>query len=306
MAAFDWIINAARGQAVEEDVFDYEAFADYREISDADLPVDSFFVDEMQSVEKSHRTQYISIFIVFFFAIVFFVVALFSRGQMKSANEEMVIFLVPIGFFIVGVFLLVILLRTGKALDNTSQTIEGLQRGVVLNKMTVHRDAMATVTNNVLTNRVGGRRGGTNDQVASFTFFTVFFPDSKTYIKHVFDTKSLGQAKISFGAKVVVYKLSVDSEARIMPTIHLEVPEELIERAKTVREERGISDQGRGLRTLSRRTDGTYVSQPVTKEGMNNGVKIYLILALLMLLFAAAPIIIAFIFMIVMHFRIVN
>ena len=117
----------------------------------------------------------------------------------------------------------------------------------------------------------------------------------------------MGEAKISFGAKVVVYKLSVDSEARIMPTIHLEVPEELIERAKTVREERGIlSDQGRGLRTLSRRTDGTYVSQPVTKEGMNNGVKIYLILALLMLLFAAAPIIIAFIFMIVMHFRIVN
>ena len=67
MAVFDWIMNAARDQAIREDVFDYQAFEDYREISEADLPVDSFFVDEMQSVEKSHRIQYISI--IFFFSL---------------------------------------------------------------------------------------------------------------------------------------------------------------------------------------------------------------------------------------------
>lgn len=138
MAAFDWIITAARDQAIQEDVFDYEAFEDYREVSVADLPDDSFFVDEMQSVEKSHRKQYISIFIVFFFAIVFFIVALVSRGAMDSAVESTMIFLVPIGFFIVGVFLTANLLRTGKALENTNQTVEGLQRGVVLNTMAVY------------------------------------------------------------------------------------------------------------------------------------------------------------------------
>ena len=304
MAVFDWIMNAARDQAIREDVFDYQAFEDYREISEADLPVDTFFVDEMQSVEKSHRIQYISIFLVFFFAIVFFVVAFASRGAMKSATEEMAIFLVPIGFFIVGIFLTVLLLRTGKALDNTSQTIEGLQRGVILNTMTVYRDAVATVTNNAISNRIGGYRSGRNRRVASFTFCTVFFPENRTYIKHVFFPRSLGQPPVHFGDKVVVYKLTVEPEARMLPTIHLEVPEELIERAKTLREARGISHQG--LKTLSRGADGAYVAEPVTKGSIKKGIKSYFLILLVMLLFVIVPMLIFLVVVIVLHFIAVN
>lgn len=289
MPVFDWIINAARGQAVAEDAFDYEAFEEYREISDADLPVDSFFVDEMQSVEKSHRTQYISIVIVFFFAIVFFIVAIASKGSMDSAAKSAMIFLIPIVFFIVGVFLLMLLLRTGKALDNTSQTIEGLQRGVVLNTMTIYRDAVATVTNNTLSNRSAGYRDGRNERVASFTFCTVFFPENETYIKHVFFEKSLGQAPVRFGDKVVVYKLTVEPEARMLPTIHLEVPEELVERAKAVREARGISDQG--LKIISRGADGAYVAEPLTKQTGKKVMKRYVLLLIIFFGIALVPLI---------------
>ncbi|HHT77213.1 MAG TPA: hypothetical protein GXZ67_04925 [Clostridiaceae bacterium] len=236
MAAFEWIINVARDQAIREDVFDYEAFEEYREISDADLPVDSFFVDEMHTVNYSRRTQNITIAFVILFVILFFILTI-SLG-LESQSSKLACYLVGLPFIIIGGILMALQYRTEKAFDNTSQSFQGLQRGVVLN--------ITTVTNNVLSSHLGRHRWGKNERVASFTFCTVFFPDNGTYIKHVFFTRSLGWSQCRFGEKVVVSKYDGESEARMSPTIHLEVPESLIERAKAVREARGISDQVQG------------------------------------------------------------
>lgn len=86
MAAFEWIINVARDQAIREDVFDYEAFEEYREISDADLPVDSFFVDEMHTVNYSRRTQNITIAFVILFVILFFILTI-SLGLESQSSK---------------------------------------------------------------------------------------------------------------------------------------------------------------------------------------------------------------------------
>jgi len=228
LAVCEWKINAARNQAILEDGFDYEAFEDYREISDADLPVDSFFIDEMQTVDYSRRKQNITIALVILFVILFFIFT-FSLS-LESKSLKLVCYLVCLPFIIIAGILMVLQYRMEKAFDNTSRSIQGLQRGVVLN--------ITTVTNDVLSNRLGRHRVGKNERVASFSFCTVFFPDNGTYIKHVFFTRCSGWSQCHFGDKVVVSKYDGESEARMSPTIHLDVPEELIERAKIVRESR--------------------------------------------------------------------
>lgn len=90
----------------------------------------------------------------------------------------------------------------------------------------------------------------------------------------------------------------------MLPTIHLELPEELIERAKTLREARGISHQG--LKTLSRGADGAYVAEPVTKGSIKKGIKSYFLILLVMLLFVIVPMLIFLVVVIVLHFIAVN
>lgn len=249
MLANEQQISALRQEAERRCIFDFAAFDDYREIDDSQLPTGQFFDDELKQLKSNQRNK-----------------------QLR--------------FVVLGIFFLLYAILVRVFMPNSGIWLVG---GAVLNTMTVYRDAVATVTNNAVSNRSAGYRGGRKDRVASFTFCTVFFPDNRTYIKHIFFPKSLGQAPIRFGDKLVVYKLTIEQEARMMPTIHLEVPESLIERAKAVREARGISDQG--LKIISRGADGAYVAEPLTKQTCKKVMKRYVLLLIIFFGIALIPLI---------------
>lgn len=292
MAFLDWIIPAAREQALQEDIFDYKAFEDYREVSLSELQVDAFYVDEMQNVLKDHRIQFSSVAIAFGAAIAFYYAAFLTWNSaigMTGIIKNIIFLTVPTGFLIVGVIMAVLLVRRGKDLDNTQQRIEALQRGVVLHKFTVYRDAVATITKNTLQNDSYGHPADAHKRVAKYTFYSIFFPDEKTYVRHVYYAQTVGRASFSFGDKVIVYKLASDPEATLLPTIHVDVPEDLMEKAKAIREALGIAD--RRAVSLSRGEDGAYVAEPVTKQTGKKVMNGYVLLLIIFFGMALVPLI---------------
>ena len=113
-------ISALRQEAERRCKFDFDVFDDYREIDDSQLPTGQFFDDELKQLKSNQRNK-----------------------QLR--------------FVVLGIFFLLYAILVRVFMPNSGIWLVG---GAVLNTMTVYRDAVATVTNNAVSNRSAGYRGG--------------------------------------------------------------------------------------------------------------------------------------------------
>lgn len=206
------LISILRREAEVQCDFDFGAFEDYREISEAQLPTGHFFDDELKRLRSDHHKQYLTVAFLGVFSVIFAMAAWVTSAPVSMWVLSGVFIVVTIAYPFV------FLRQKSKTIDRIDSSIEGLMRGVVVCKTTIFR--------------------GRGRNRSRYVYASVLFPESMSYIKCVYQAAGPYRSYFQVGDKVAVYKLVGEQDAEMIPTTHLEVPAGLIEKATTARKSR--------------------------------------------------------------------
>lgn len=259
MSVFDSIIGRAKEEAKIVCTFNFDDFEDYREITEDNLPAGEFFSDEYN---QQRSVNYKSFFAPAFLLIAAIVVLIVWLTNPKNLILLVISFLL----FVVGGYASYIIYKKTQDIKNAGFSCTHLGRGIILWKTTVNR-----------------HNPGTHPESNSppIHFASVFFPDSKTYIRHVFCSDGGLRKTFAIGDTVVVYRHADSGEADLLPSTHVTVPPELMQRAQIEQVNYAESDK--------------YKHSYDIQVSKKNAPKVYVIIFLVVLFMVLSPFLIALI-----------
>ncbi len=256
MSVFDSIIGRAKEEAKIVCTFNFDDFEDYREITEDRLPSGSFYSDELKQQQSVKYKSFFAPAILLIAAIVVLIVWL-------SNPKNLILLVISFILFVVGGYASYLIYKKTQEINDAGFSCNHLGRGVILWKTTVNR-----------------HNPGTHPASNSppIHFVSVFFPDSRTFIRHVLCSDGGLRKTFAIGDTVVVYRHADSGEADLLPSTHVTVPPELVQRAQIEKVNYAESDK--------------YIHSNDIKVSKKNAPKVYVIILLVVLQQALLKIII--------------
>ena len=218
----DSIFADAKEEANRLCTLDFRSFADYREITEDDLPSDKFYDDEWKQQQSVMYKSFFAPAVLLLASVVLFIV--WTTNPMQFGFILASLILLGVGLF--GSFLV---FKRSRDIQDAGYNCSHLGRGVILCKTTVRSNAASTMTRGAIPNI---RMQNRTDNRAVFHFVSVFFPDTKTYIRNVFCSDGGLRNTFGVGDTVAVYRHADSGEADLLPSTHVTVPPELMAKVR--------------------------------------------------------------------------
>ena len=222
MSYLDSIFADAKEQANRQCTLDFESFAGYREITEDDLPADKFFDDEWKQQRSVMYKSFFAPAVLLLVSVILFIV--WTTNPM-----EIRLILGSLAVLAIGIFASFLVFKRTRDMNSAGYSCSHLGRGVILSKTTVRSAAATAMTRGAIREMrtTNGMR-----KTAEFHFVSVFFPDTKTYVRNVFCSDGGLRKVFAIGDTVAVYRYSDSGEADLLPSKHVVVPPELMAKVR--------------------------------------------------------------------------
>lgn len=220
MSYLDSIFADAKEEANRLCTLDINGFDGYREITEDDLPSDKFFDDEWKQQQSVKYKSFFAPAVLLIAGVVLFIV--WTTNPMQPGFIFASLLLLG-----VGAFASYLVYTRSRDIEDAGYNCRHLGRGVILCRTTVQLNAASAMTRGALPAIQTQNR---TDNRAVFHFVSVFFPDSKTFIRNVFCSDGGLRKTFKVGDTVVVYRHADSGEADLLPSTHVTVPSELMQK----------------------------------------------------------------------------
>ncbi len=222
MSYFDSIFADAKDEANRLCTLDFSSFEGYREISEDDLPSDQFYGDEWKQQQSVKYKSFLAPAVLLIAGVVLFILWI-------SNPMTFLLILFSLILLSVGIYASFTVYRRSQEIDTAGYSCNHLGRGIILCRTTVQSNAASAMTRGAFPNIQTQNR---TDNRAIVHFVSVFFPDSKTFIRNVFCSDGGLRKTFNVGDTVVVYRHSDSGEADLLPSTHVNVTPELLTRIR--------------------------------------------------------------------------
>lgn len=217
MSYLDNLFGDAKEEANRICTLDFNRFEGYREIAEDDLPADQFYEDEWKQQLSVRNKSMLAPAVLLIAGVVLFVVWL-SNPAIRLLIFFSVILLA------IGIYSSILVYKRSQGISSAGYSCRHIGRGVILCRTRVVTNAGGSMTRGALSE---ADTINTMHNRAVFHFVSVFFPETKTYIRNVFCSDGGLRKPFRIGDTVVVYRHSDSGQADLLPSAHVVVPPEL-------------------------------------------------------------------------------
>lgn len=217
MSYLDNLFGDAKEEANRICTLDFNRFEGYREIAEDDLPADQFYEDEWKQQLSVRNKSILAPAVLLIAGVVLFVVWL-------SYPATLLLILFSVILLAVGIYSSILVYKRSQDISSAGYSCRHIGRGVILCRTRVVMNAAGAMTRGALS---GIDTVSKTNNRAVFHFVSVFFPETKTYIRNVFCSDGGLRKTFRIGDTVVVYRHSDSGQADLLPSAHVVVPPEL-------------------------------------------------------------------------------